>query len=417
MGEAAFVNQSASEPVHAPRAKHGIHFGLDFILIGATVALILFGLLMVYSSSTLAAALDDYPADYYLRRQILWALIGFIAVFFLLFVNYRWIKRLSVLMMIGTVGLLLVVPIVGEVTLGATRSIFGSSVRPSELAKLVVLIYVAVWLDAKAEILNDMSLGLIPLIVILGVNAGIIFLQPDLSAAMTVILLGVLMFFLAGAEWRQIALILAGSILVGWIFVNFVPTGKERMADFIAGLQDPTQASEHIRMSFQAIITGGVFGTGIGMSTMKYIGLPVAHTDSIFAVVAEETGLIGMTLLILGYMVILWRGLVIARNAPDRLGRLLAAGVTFWIIIEAFINIGVMVNLLPNAGNALPFISYGGSSLVTSMVGIGILLSIGRTVEEKKAEGEQNFGAVVDMRWRYGRRRVSRSVRSASPRP
>jgi cell division protein FtsW len=181
-------------------------------------------------------------------------------------------------------------------------------------------------------------------------------------------------------------------------------------------LQNPNNASDHLIFSFQAIITGGLFGTGIGMSSLKFIGLPVAHTDSIFAVIAEETGLVGMFSLLLAYLVILWRGLSIARRAPDKLGRMLAAGITIWIVLEAFINIGVMVNLFPNAGNALPLISYGGSSLLTTMAGVGILLNIGRSADQKDVEGEQTFGAVVDLRWRNGRRRVSRSVGSAGTR-
>lgn len=416
MGESAFVNQTSSGPARAARQTRPARLGLDFPLISVVAALILFGLLMVYSSSPLAAARLDQKADYFLRRQIIWVILGTATTAFLYFVNYRWLKRLSVLLIVGTFGLLVLVPIIGESSLGAVRSILGPSVRPSELAKLVLLIYVAVWLDAKKDVLNDISVGLIPLIVILGFTAFLIFIQPDLSAALTVVVIGLIMFFLAGAEWRQIALILAGTVLVGWVLVSVVPIGQARMAQFIAGIKDPTNASDHLIFSFQAIISGGLFGTGIGMSSLKFIGLPVAHTDSIFAVIAEETGLVGMFLLLAAYLVILWRGLSIARRAPDKLGRMLAAGVTIWIILEAFINISVMVNLFPNAGNALPFISYGGSSLVTTMAGIGILLNIGRMAEQNDAEGEKTFGSVVDLRWRNGRRRVSRTVRSASSR-
>jgi cell division protein FtsW len=189
-----------------------------------------------------------------------------------------------------------------------------------------------------------------------------------------------------------------------------------RVKDFFAGIQDITRASDHISHSFQAIISGGLFGTGIGQGSIKSIGLPVAHTDSIFAVVAEETGLVGIFILLAGYLVIGWRGLVISHNAADPFGRLLAAGITFWILLEAYINIGVMVNLLPNAGNALPFISYGGSSMLTSLIGIGILLSISRGGQQKQHEGETTFGSVVNLRWRDGRRRVPRSGRSSSTR-
>jgi cell division protein FtsW len=417
MGDAAFINQgSETEPAHPVRRSRPVRVGLDFILLGVTAALVLFGMLMVYSSSPLFASLANQPADYFVKRQILWAVIGSGAIAGLTMFNYHWFRRLSVLMMLGTLGLLVLVEILGRTTFGADRSLLGPSVRPSELAKIVLIIYVAVWLDAKREVLNDISFGLLPLGFILGTNAALIVLQPDLSAAFTIVLLGGLMFFLAGGEWRQLGLVIVATILVGWIIVNILPTGHRRMTDYFQGLQSMTRASEHIQFSFQAIISGGLFGTGIGMGTLKFIGLPVAHTDSIFAVVAEETGLVGILLLVSAYLVILWRGLNIARHAPDNLGRLLAGGITFWIVLEAFMNIGVMVNLLPNAGNALPFISYGGSSLLTTMAGIGILLNIGRSAEQKQMEGEQQFGSVVDLRWRDGRRRVPRPVHPASTR-
>ena len=414
MGEAAFVNQTL------PRStRRGLSLGnlrLDFILVGATTAMVLFGLLMVYSASPLPAALMDQSSDYFLKRQILWVLFSLGVIALIILIGYQWLKRLSILMMIFTILTLLLVEIIGNSTLGADRSILGASIRPSELAKLAIIIYVAVWLDAKREVLNNITLGLVPLIVILGVTGFLIVIQPDISAGLTIIFLGGLLFFLAGGEWRQIALVIVLTGLAGWLLVNLYPTGMSRITSFVAGLQDPTLASDHIRHSFQAIISGGIFGSGIGQGSAKFVGLPVAHTDSIFAVIAEETGLIGIFVLISGYLVIMWRGLVIAKNAADPFGRLLAAGITFWIMLEAFINIGVMVNLLPNAGNALPFISYGGSSMLTSMAGIGILLSINRGGQQKKQEGENTFGSVVDLRWRDGRRRVSRSGHSESTR-
>ena len=150
------------------------------------------------------------------------------------------------------------------------------------------------------------------------------------------------------------ASVIAIAGLIGWLAINIYSTGRTRVEDYLGGLQNPLEASYHVRRSLEAIINGGLFGVGIGHSSTKFTGLPVAHTDSIFAVIAEEIGLLGTGALILAYLVILWRGLVIAKNAPDLLGRLLASGITIWIIIEALINMGVMVNLLPHAGNALP---------------------------------------------------------------
>jgi cell division protein FtsW len=414
MGEATFINQ---ENTHRQRRNINLgHFSLDLILLAVTSALILFGFLMIYSASPLSAALMDRTPDYFVKRQMLWAGLGVVGVIGMLLIDYHWLRRISVILMFVTLAALFFVELIATPTLGADRSLFGASVRPSELAKLVTIIYVAVWLDAKREVLNDITLGLIPLVGILAITGVLIIVQPDLSAGLTIVVLGGLLFFLAGGEWRQIAMVIVVTLLLGWLLVSIYPTGMIRVTTFISGIQDPAQASEHIRHSFAAIINGGIFGTGIGQGSAKYIGLPVAHTDSIFAVIAEETGLVGVSVLISAYLVILWRGLHIARNAPDSFGRLLASGITFWILLEAFLNIGVMVNLLPNAGNALPFISYGGSSLLVTMIGVGILLSISRTANQKQVEGENTFGTVVDLRWRDRRRSVSRTGRPAGSR-
>jgi cell division protein FtsW len=223
------------------------------------------------------------------------------------------------------------------------------------------------------------------------------------------------LFFLAGADIRQIVFLLILAILIGWVVVQFSATGQERVTSFLAGLQDPTQSSYHVQRSLEAVIKGGVFGVGLGQANTKLTGLPFAPTDSIFAVVAEELGLFGSTLLMGLYAALVWRGLVIARRAPDMLGTLLASGITFWIGIEALINMSVMVGLMPFAGNALPFISAGGSNLVSTLAAVGIILNISRQSGEtvKQEENDwRSFGAVVDLRRRNGRRGVSRPRRS-----
>src|SRR5690606_22791248 len=251
-------------------------------------------------------------------------------------------------------------------------------VQPSELAKLVSILYLAVWLYAKREFLKDISLGLIPLGVILGDVGGLIYQQPDLSAAATVLMLGGLLFFLAGGDLKQIGGLLLIAVVAAWLVVSVSLTGQERVADFFAGIKDPLQASYHVRRSFEAIVNGGWFGVGIGKSLSKVTGLPVPPTDSVFAVVVEELGWIGAVALIGLYGFLVWRGLVIARRAPDMLGTLLATGLVLWIGLEALINMAVMVGLLPFAGNALPFVSSGGSNLVTTLAALGILFNISR---------------------------------------
>jgi cell division protein FtsW len=317
--------------------------------------------------------------------------------------------------MLGTIGLLIVVLFINEIRLGASRTLYEGSYQPSEIAKLVAVIYLSVWLYAKREFLHDLSLGLIPLGVILGIIGGLIYLQPDLSAAGTVLVLGGLLFFLAGADIKQIVFLLILAIFMGWVVVQFSATGQDRVASFVAGLQDPTHASYHVQRSFEAVIKGGFFGVGLGQADTKLTGLPFAPTDSIFAVIAEELGLFGSILLMGLYATLVWRGLVIARRAPDMLGTLLAAGMTFWIGMEALINMTVMVGLMPFAGNALPFISAGGSNLVSTLCAIGIMLNISRQSGEstKKEENDwRSFGAVADLRRGNGRRSVSRPRRA-----
>jgi cell division protein FtsW len=389
--------------------------GVDVPLVLTVIALIVFGLIMLYSASFDFSFNEYGSSSYMFIRQVRWLGLGLVVAFAISLFDYHHWRRLVVVAMLGTIGLLIVVLIINEIRLGASRTLINGSYQPSELAKLVAVIYLSVWLYAKRQFLHDVSFGLIPLGVILGIIGGLIYLQPDLSAAGTVLILGGLLFFLAGADIRQIIFLLVLAVIMGWIVVQFSATGQDRVMSFLAGLKDPTHASYHVQRSFEAIIKGSVFGVGLGQADTKLTGLPFAPTDSIFAVVAEELGLFGSMLLMALYAALLWRGLVIARRAPDMLGTLLASGVTFWIGIEALINMAVMVGLMPFAGNALPFVSAGGSNLVSVLCGIGIMLNISRQSGEsaKQEEDEwRSFGAVIDLRRRNGRRGVSRTRRS-----
>jgi cell division protein FtsW len=281
------------------------------------------------------------------------------------------------------------------------------------LAKVITVIYLSVWMHSKREQLHDIQWGLIPLAVILGVIGGLIYVQPDLSAAATVFMLGGLLFFLGGGDLKQIIFLLIIAVIVGVLVVQVSTTGQERVGTYLSGIKDPTQASYHVRRSFEAIVKGGWFGVGIGRANTKLTGLPVPPTDSIFAVIAEELGLVGAAGTVLLYVLLIWRGLRIADKAPDLLGSLLASGLTFWIAMEAIINMLVMVGLLPFAGNALPFISSGGSNLVASLTAIGILMNVSRQVEPQAETDEwRNFGATTDLRGRNRRRGLSRVSRS-----
>lgn len=410
MGTRTFLMQPASqvEKTRQVRPNSG-----DLLLLATVIALAVFGLLMLFSASTdFSLLLYDSPTYMFVKQLISMALGGLLA-FILARTDYHLWRRYAVPAMAVTIFLLIAVLINNEARFGAVRSLFGGSVQPSELAKLVTVIYLSIWLYSKREHLHDVQLGLIPLAIILGIVGGLIYIQPDLSATATVFILGGLLFFLSGGDLRQIVFFLIAAIAVGWLVVQFSPTGRERIASYILGLKDPLQAEYQLRRSLQAIVNGGWFGVGIGRATTKLTGLPVPPTDSIFAVIAEELGLFGAASLIGLYALLLWRGLRISSKAPDSLGSLLAAGLTIWIVMEAFINMAVMVGLFPFAGNALPFISAGGSNLVSSLAAIGILMNISRQAEKNVPTEEwRSYSATADLRRRNRRRRLSRARRA-----
>ena len=414
MGAGAFVEQHTyTAPAHetGPRPR-----SVDLPLLLAVAGLLVFGLIMVFSASWDYSLKMEMPPTYMFTRQLVFLLGGVAGATFLSFFDYHNWRKLIVPAMLVTMFLLVAVLLTQEVRLGSKRALFGGSVQPGELAKLISIIYLSVWLYAKRDSLHVISFGLFPLSIILGIVGGLILAQPDISTAGTVLMMGGLLFFLAGGDLKQIVILLMVTFAVAWVVVMFSHTGQERLNEFVAGIKDPTHASYHVLRSFEAIVQGGFFGLGLGNSHSKMTGLPLAPTDSIFAVIAEELGVIGVIFLIGLYAMLVWRGMVIARRAPDMLGTLLASGLAIWIGLEALINMTVMVGLMPFAGNALPFISAGGSSLTMSLGAVGILLNISRQRGAGTQVQEDNewraFGATVDLRGRNGRRRLSRPRRA-----
>ena len=434
MGIGTFVDRTARPSVPG-RAKRA---GGDLILIAAVIALVIFGLLMLYSAST-DFSLQVYGSSMYMfDKQLVWLAAGTgLAVLFSRLDYHLW-QRVAVPLMVLTILLLVGVLINSEVRFGAVRTFIGGSAQPSELAKLAIVIYLSVWLYSKRDQLHDLQLGMIPLGMILGLVCGLTYLEPDLSATLMILLIGGLLFFLAGGDLRQIVLFLVIALVAGWLVIQISATGRARMASYIAGLKDPTQANYQILRSLGSIVNGGWFGVGIGQASTKLTGLPFAATDSIFAVIVEELGLLGAVILIGLYGLFLWRGLKTSLRAPDALGSVMAAGLTFWIVAEAFMNMGVMVGLLPPAGNALPLISAGGSNMVSTLAGIGILINISRQGVPSRAGGRaqavapspaisqapasghpapqteerRTYRASIDLRRRNRRRREPRSRRA-----
>lgn len=400
------------------KAAYG-HVDLPLILV--LIVLGAFGLMMVFSASwDFSQAVYDSPT-YIFFKQILFMAAGVSVAYVLSRVDYHIFKESKVLLAIMgvTIALLIVVLFIREVRLGAVRTLFQGSIQPSELAKMVTVLYLSVWLYTKRESLHDINLGLIPMATILGFVGGLIYLQPDLSATGTIFLLGGLLFFLAGGDLRQIVFLILIALATGWIVVQFSSTGRERLAAYMSGLEDPMQSSYHVRRSLEAIVNGGWFGVGIGKARTKLTGLPVPPTDSIFAVVTEELGLFGALGVVVLFGLFIWRGLRISYKAPDMLGTLIGAGLTIWIGVEAFLNMSVIVGLFPFAGNALPFVSAGGSNLIVTLAAVGILMNIARqgngkpqTQTQTNVEERRSFSATSDLRRRNGRRGISRTGRS-----
>jgi cell division protein FtsW len=387
---------------------------VDIPFLLALIGLVVFGLIVLYSASyDYSQMVLGLEPSYLFKRQVLILLGGGIVAYGLSRFDYHRWGKLALPLAILTIIALGAVLFMQEI-FGSRRTFFSGSVQPSEAAKLVSVIYLAVWLYSKRASLHEFSRGILPMSVILGFFGGLILLQPDLSAAATVVIIGILLFFLAGGDLKQIVIMVLVTLVVGFFVVQFSHTGQDRINDFILGLKNPTQASDHVLHSFEALVGGGVFGRGLGQSLSKYFGLPLAPTDSIFAILVEELGLVGSILLMGLYALLIWRGLVIARRAPDMLGTILASGLVLWIGVEALINMAVMAGLMPFAGNALPFVSYGGSNLTTMLAAVGIVMNVSRQqgVVTRTEEDWRSYSAALDLRWRNRRRSVSRSRRS-----
>lgn len=360
------------------RVLPAIRFQIDYWLLLAVGGLVVIGMLMVYSTTFDYGILFKDEATYYIKRQSVALLLGVIAIVGVLQFDYHLLRRISVPFLAFILVLLLILLFFGEAILGAQRGILDGSFQPSEVAKLATILYISHWLSTKGERIRKLTYGLVPFSIITGVVCALIVRQPDLSTAVLIALVSFTLFFVAGADWRQFGLagLLGGSAFA--FLMLTLPHARTRVDDYAIALRDPEQAGWHVRQSLIALGRGGWTGVGLGDSKQKFGPLPAAHTDGVFAVLGEELGLLG-TLLVIGLLILLvWRGVRAARNARDSYGFLLAFGITCWLAYQALINIAVITAVIPFTGIPLPFLSYGGSSLATSLAGVGILLNVSR---------------------------------------
>ena len=398
------INATTPKP-HRRTTVQSLSFDVGLLLIVASLLVI--GLLMVYSASWDVSMTISNSQNAIFLRQVVWVVLGIFGATVLSYVDYHHYRKWVVYLMFGVIIALFAVLVIREVRYNSARSLFGGSIQPAEFAKLFSILYLSVWLTNNKDMLKDFKNYLLPLSFGIGFIVALILAQPDLSAGLTVLMLGIMLLFLAGGDWKHVAIVIVVGLL-GFIFlINVMPTGRIRFAQYLSGLENPTQSSYHIRRTYEAIIKGGFFGVGLGKATTKFTGLPLPHTDSIFAVLVEETGFVGSMIVIALFILLIWRGFKIARNAPDQLGSLLAFGLTSWIVLEALINVSVIVGLLPFAGNALPFISAGGSSMTATMAAIGIVMNVARQGVSNTASERSTTSATVDLRRRNGRRSVS----------
>lgn len=398
--------QTAAAP-SAPSAPPSATIGHpDWLLAVAVAALTLFGLIMIYS--TTYPWVDDDPTRF-LERQGMYAVAGVALMLVMMRVRYQWWRRWSVPLMLGTLALLFFVLVVGKAGFGATRWFLNGSIQPSEIAKLTVIIYVADWLASKGQQIRKISLGLLPFSIFIGLVTGLILLQPNFSTACLIAATAFVMFFIAGADILQ--MIIAGLVgsLAAVLLILQAPYRLRRVTIFMDPLADPEGLGYHVTRALATLNAGGVFGVGLGNTPHKFLNLlPAPHTDSIFALIGEEFGYVGALLVVSLYIFIGYRGYRIARNAPDRFAQFLAGGITILMMLQAMINIAVITSSLPFTGVPLPFISFGGSSLVMSLVSVGLLLNISRY---QRVEATSNASA-LDGR-RYGGARVSGPIRAA----
>ncbi|RDI47549.1 stage V sporulation protein E [Falsibacillus pallidus] len=354
----------------------------DIVLIIATLSLLTIGLIMVYSASAVWATYKFDDSFFFAKRQLLFAGVGVAAMFFIMNVDYWTWKTWAKLILIICFVLLLAVliPGVGMVRNGS-RSWIGVgafSIQPSEFMKLAMISFLAKFLSDRQKLITSFKKGLVPSLALVFTAFGLIMLQPDLGTGTVMVGTCVVMIFISGARVSHFAWlgILGMAGFAGLILS--APYRIKRITSFLDPWSDPLGSGFQIIQSLYAIGPGGLFGLGLGESRQKFFYLPEPQTDFIFAILSEELGFIGGSLVILLFALLLWRGIRIALGAPDLYGSFLAVGIISMIAIQVMINIGVVTGLMPVTGITLPFLSYGGSSLTLMLMAVGVLLNISR---------------------------------------
>lgn len=355
----------------------------DTTFMAIVFILLVFGLVMISSAGVVLSKVKFDDEYYFFKHQLFFGVIpGLLLLFVVQKINYNFWKKIAVpLFFISIVLLILVfIPGFGIRLQGASRWIrLGPlSFQPTEMIKLSIILYLALWIESRGKKLKDIAEGLLPFSVILGLVGFLVLKQPDLGTLGSIVLISIAMFFVSGVPISFIFSIGAFGAFLLFVLIKLEPYRMNRLLTFFDPKLDPQGIGYQINQALLAIGSGGILGLGLGHSRQKFNYLPEPIGDSIFAVIAEELGMIGASALVFLFFLLALRGYKIAKNAPDQFARLVAVGITSWIIFQALINIMAIVGLIPLTGIPLPFISYGSTSMVFLLVGVGILLNISR---------------------------------------
>jgi cell division protein FtsW len=351
----------------------------DPILFLATILLVGLSVVMVYSASAVMA-LERYQQPYlFLTKQAMWAVLGIGGLGIVMRVDYRHYREPAFIWAcLGVVVLGLIAVLFSPPVNNARRwlALGGLGVQPSELAKLSLIFFIAALLERRMHKINELGYSLLPIAIVVSVLVGLIMLEPDFGTSVTLALIAAAMVFAAGLNYRYIGGAALALMPLVAILAIAAPYRRSRLLAFVNPWDDPLRTDFQIIQSLLAVGTGGLSGRGVMNGVQKLFYLPYPHTDFIYAVISEELGLLGATLVLLCFCVIAWRGLRVALRAPDAFGALLALGLTMMVAVQAFVNISVVLGLMPTKGIPLPFISFGGSSLLVNLVGTGVLLNV-----------------------------------------
>ena len=368
------------------RPKDNKNMGqIDYGIFYTLCILLSIGVVMVYSASSFYAMFHNNDSMYFFKRQLIWAIIGVISMTVMMSIDYHKLKKITPTLLICTIPLLIAVFFFPAIN-GAKRwiSLGPLSFQPSELTKYSVVMFLSFSIDLKCDKVKDFWHGLVPYLGVAGFFAALILAEHNMSIAAIIMIVTFIMLFVAGGKIKHLfGIILPALFTLAIFFIFSSDYRRERMLNFIDPWKDAADAGYQLIQSFLALGSGGLTGLGLGQSRQKTLYMPEPHNDFIFSIIGEEVGLIGCLFIIGLFLIFIWRGVKVAMNARDTYGKLLAMGITSIIAVQAIINIAVVTGSMPVTGVPMPFISYGGTSLVINLTAMGILLNISRQVERK----------------------------------